>query len=366
MTQQPRGRLAGRFLKSIVISGGSFEVAAAYASAQRWTESGQIALACKAAVGAMTEGNASHLIAPIGQDLLALTAALSIFGRLTGFRRIPPNTSLTSQTGGAAGFWGDAFQSGGAAVPVSRPTFSRFDGLDERRVSALSVVVEELVRVGMPDFEQTLATDLARALGAATDQAFLNPLSSGSPATSPASATSSGRIFTATGGVVTVDTIDADLERLIAALHDGGSDLTNATWCMNTLTATRLSRMRASGGARAYPDISAKGGTLMGLPVLTTGNILRDGSPSPGSTYLSLIDASRVWVTDRDEIDFRASRQAIIEMSDAPAQDSSSGTGAQQTSMWQVGSVALLATRWLNWQPAAGNGHAATLIGVEY
>lgn len=363
-TSAPRGRLAGRVLRSIVAGRGDVAAAVAFASAQKWDNNELVA---KAIVGSLTSDGVPHIAQAVAQDLLGLVPPFSVVARLQGFRRVPPRTSLVTQTNGAVGYWGDSYASGGAAIPASRGGFSRFAGIAERRVSALSVVTQELALSGTPGTDETIATDLARALGIAVDSAFLNPLSSGSPATSPASVTSSGRIFTATPGASpTVDQVDADLEALIRALHDGGSDLTNATWCVNTLTATRLSRVRGTGGAPAYPGITAKGGVLLGLPCLTSPNIARAGSPSPGLSYLSLIDASRIWMTDRDEVAFSASTQALIEMLDNPVADASAGTPAQGVSMFQTSSVALKSTRYLNWQPAEGQGHAATLVNCEW
>jgi len=363
MTTAPRGRLTGRFLKALAVAKGNFAGAAAYASAQRWIESETIAATCKAAVGAMGQTDQPELFRAIAQDLAAVVAPLSIVGRLSGFRRIPPMTALVTQVGGAVGYWGDQFQSDGAGAPVSALAFSRFAGLAARRVTALAVVANELARSGTPDTDVTIATDLGRALGVALDTAFLNPLSSGSPSTSPASVTSTGRIFASTGASVTA--IDDDLEMLVRAVHDGGSDLANATWVMNTLTAVRLAKLRSS-GALAYPNVTARGGVLMGLPVLTSANIARFGSPSPGTTYLSLVDPSRIWLTSGDDAEFSASEQALIEQLDAPTQDASSGTAANQVSMFQTESVALKAVRRVGWQPTAGTSHAATLINVEY
>jgi hypothetical protein len=80
----------------------------------------------------------------------------------------------------------------------------------------------------MPSVDLTIATDLARALAAVVDSAFLNPLVSGSPAAQPASVTSSGRIFASSGSDLA--SIDADLEVLATAVHDDGGDLGASYW----------------------------------------------------------------------------------------------------------------------------------------
>jgi HK97 family phage major capsid protein len=358
------GRLAGRIFKSLAIARGDFDSAAAYAASQAWTESDQIAglLGRKAAVGSLHRDNTSALFEAVGTDVAPLVTAASAVLRLPGFRRVPPMISLVTTSTGAVGYWADTHQSGGAAIPPSALSFSRFGGLVPARVAALSVVSNELARVS--DAEQTIVGDLTRALSKAVDQAFLNPLNSGSPSVGPASATSSGRIF-ASGGS-SLAQIDADLGLLIDALTDGGSDLMNATFILHPKSATYLSRLRGSGGSRAFPDISVKGGTVMGLPAIVTANITRAGSPSPGTSFCALVDASRCWLTSGDDVEVAASQHALIEMDSAPTQDASSGTGAQQVSTWQVESTALKLTRRINWEPVEGTGHSASLTNLEW
>src|SRR5262245_36136487 len=189
-----RGRLAGRFLKSLALARGNYLDAAAFAGSQRWSESEAISeMFAKGAVTQMGPDDSSAIFAAVAQDLAAVAAPLSVYGRLSGFRRVPPMTALATQLTAATAYWGDLYQNDGAATPVSKLSFSRVEKLVARRVSAIVVVTQELARSS--DAENVIGTDLGRAMAAALDSALLNPTSSGSPATSPASVTSSGRIF---------------------------------------------------------------------------------------------------------------------------------------------------------------------------
>ena len=358
------GRLAARYIRSLAAARGDLQAAASYAAAQRWVQSKEVSdLLQKAATGTLNSTTDPALADPISQDVARLVEPYSVVARLQNFRRVPPRTNVVSQTAGATATWGDAFQSGGKAIAVSASAFSRTQ-LTERRVSAFSVLTRELALSSSPEADGVISADLGRAIGAAVDAAFLNPYVSGSPADAPASVTASGRIFTASAS--TIDGIDADLEKLITALSDAGSDLANAVFVLGTLSAARLSRMRGSSGAPAYPGISAKGGTLLGFPCLTTTNIPRSGSPSPGATTVHMIDPSRIWTTDRDVVEISLSTTALVEMDSAPSADSSSGAGANAVSLWQTDSIAIKAVRWLGWQPVAGQSHAATLVGCEW
>lgn len=358
------GRLAIRYLKSMLAANGTGVDAAAFAAAQRWTESAELVrLFEKSAVVASTPTSDPGLTDPIGQDLAALVRPYSVVANLQGFRRVPPRTAAVSQTAGATATWGDGFQAGGKAIPASAAAFSRVT-LQEKRVASFAVVTKELALSSSPDAEATIGNDLARAIGAAVDAAFLNPYVSGSPSEAPASVTSSGRLFTASAG--TVDGIDADLEKLATALSDNGSDLANAVYIVNTLTAARLSRMRGSSGAPAYPGMTAKGGVLLGFPCLATTNVPRSGSPSPGASFVHMVDPSRIWLTNRDAVALSVSDVADVQMDDAATGDSSSGTATSVVSLFQTDSIAVKAVRWIGWQPVAGMSHAATLTGVEW
>jgi hypothetical protein len=107
------------------------------------------------------------------------------------------------------------------------------------------------------------------------------------------------------------------------------------------------------------------GDEALGLPAITTTGITRAGSPSPGTSYLCLVDASRVWLVDSGTT-FRASKQALLEMSDAPTGNSLTPTATTHVSMWQTESVALLSGAWLNWKAVDAASAAAVLTGVEY
>lgn len=141
---------------------------------------------------------------------------------------------------------------------------------------------------------------------------------------------------------------------------DALRDLTAAHWIVHPRTATALSLMRGSGGAPAFPNINARGGgTLLGLPVVVSGNVSVIAG-SPDETSIFLIDADGVALADDNAADFEVARHASIVMDDAPE------AGAQQLlSLWQAGLAALRAQRWINWKVRRPS-IAAVLSGVTY
>ena len=73
---------------------------------------------------------------------------------------------------------------------------------------------------------------------------------------------------------------------------------------------------------------------------------LRDRS---GGDIVVLMDASEVYLADDGQVTVDASDQVSLEMSDAPAQSALTGGGASMVSMWQSGTIAMKAERYINW-----------------
>ena len=86
------------------------------------------------------------------------------------------------------------------------------------------------------------------------------------------------------------------------------------------------------------------GGTVYGMPVIAS-----DYVPS---AIVALINTSDIFLGDEGDVAVDTSQDASLEMSDAPAHDSSTPTGASLVSMFQTNSVAVRAERIINWMRA--------------
>jgi HK97 family phage major capsid protein len=186
--------------------------------------------------------------------------------------------------------------------------------------------------------------------------AFIDPANGGVPETTPASVTHNGAKITSTGSSVTQ--IDADLTSAIQALVNAEMPLSTATWVMAPTTAAALSLKRGSGGAPAYPGITVRGGSLCGLPVLTSTSCTATGSP--GERFIALVEAGDILYADDGQAEISISGEATLQMNDAP-----SGGDQQGVSLWQNGLAAIRATRFVNWQ-ARRSGAAAVIESVSY
>jgi hypothetical protein len=202
--------------------------------------------------------------------------------------------------------------------------------LTPRKVAGLTVITQE-VAVGQTS-DAALANDLA-AISLASDIFAFDP---NSP-TASARCTS----FASTGA--TLSAIDADLARAIRLLAGSNQDesLLNASWIMSTAYATFLSTLRGTAGAPSYPGVTALGGELLGIPILTTAGIASNTSPALGTVLL--VDGSQIAQNNNDSVGLDASSEASLVMDDA------SPAGAQsEVSMFETNSVCLRAQRWLS------------------
>jgi len=113
-----------------------------------------------------------------------------------------------------------------------------------------------------------------------------------------------------------------------------------------------LSLMRNTLGQKEFPDITMMGGTFEGLPVIASEYV----PTVTGGAIVILANASDIWVADDGQVVLDASREASLQMDDAPTNNSVVPTATTMVSMFQTNSVAMRAERWINWQkrrPAA-------------
>jgi HK97 family phage major capsid protein len=341
------GRDFARFVKALARTRGDAMGAVPYAEGQGWTPA---ALALKALVTPVGEGTDPALV-PILNDLAALLRPLTIVGRLQGMRRVPFSTRLLRQDVGGAGDWVGE----GQPIPVTAAGFSQVDTLDIRRVAGIRVLTEDFLRNAVGASEPTVAADAAGAVVEALDLAFIDPANTGSTI-KPASITAGATEVSSTGSAVA--NIDTDLEDLLGVLIAAEMPLTSASWIMSPITATHLALKRGTSGAPAYPGVTARGGTLLGLPVLTSSNVAASGSP--GERFIALVEASEINLADDGDGAIELSSRAALQMNDAP------GTGAAQlVSLWQNGLVGIKAQRFINWKRRR-SGAVAVLRNVTY
>lgn len=334
----PKGLQFTRIAIAMALGKDSDEAAKAIAS-RRWGENsvpakvlkGGAFLAfegvAKAAVagGATVSGNwAAEIVSAesAATEFFSLVRERSLIGKIEGLRRIPLRTRLvTAATGFAAAWVGE-----GQAVPVSSSTYSE-DTLPPRKLSALTVISNELLESLDPAAELLIRNDLVNANVEALNTSFIDPANAGVADVEPASITNGISAIPSSGDGLTdiremVNVFPGDIGRAVligspsslAALHD----------------------------PIYLPNIGVRGGEALGMPVVAA---------EAAGDALIMVDPDGIALGEA-EMALKVSTQGTIEMSDAPTQEATTPTAAQQVSLWQTNSTAIMSEKVINWEIA--------------
>lgn len=178
-----------------------------------------------------------------------------------------------------------------AAYTESNPTFAQ-KTIDAFKLTDLAKVSVELLQDSMFDLESYIATEFARAFGAAEEEAFCIGTGTGQP---------SG-IFTASGGTVgvtagspTAVTVD-NLIDLVYSLQSAYRK--NAAFFMRDVTVSALRKLKDSNGAYLWqPSVQAgQPDRLLGYPLYTSPYV-----PAVAASALPIAfgDFKNYWIADR-------------------------------------------------------------------
>ena len=348
----PRGTAFARFCKALAVAKGDVLGAEAYAQGQAWLSTPQVALALKALVNPLDTVEVETAIAPIAYDLAELLRPQTILGKMTGTRRAPFRTRLLVQTVGGHGAWVHE----GKAIPVSAAGIAQDANLAPLKVAAIRVLTNELLRTAVAGSEALIAADCASSLVEAMDAALVDPDNSGSFDEMPASIAFGAPQFVSTGAALAA--VDHDLALLVQSLVAAEMSLSSAVFVLHPTTAVHLALLRGDSGAPAFPLVSARGGSLLGINCITSTACSASGSP--GERFILLVEQSDLLVADDGAGDIQLSTQAAIQMQDAPTDDAN-----YSVSLWQNNLIGLRCVRVVNWLRRR-TGAVAVLVNVNY
>jgi HK97 family phage major capsid protein len=272
-------------------------------------------------------------------DFVEFLRASTIVDRIPGLRRVPFNTRFMTQTAGGTAYWTGQ----GKPKRVTKGTYSTIT-LDFHKLACISVLTQEEVKF-VPASEARVRDDLRAAIAAEIDQSFVDPTNAGSAGVKPASITN-GVAATAVSGT-DADAIRVDFKNLMAAFISANVDVDSPVFIMSKQIALNLSLMLNALGAREFPDVNMNGGTLFGVPVVTSQYLATGGSPA--GAYVILLNASDIYLAE-EGLMVDSSGEASIEMDDAPSQDGLAGTGASLVSLWQNNLLGIKVERFITWK----------------
>lgn len=273
-------------------------------------------------------------------EFAELLRAASIIGRIPGLRRVPFNIKVPRQTTGATVNWVGE----GKVKPVSALAFDQIT-MAHTKVAGIVPITEELLRFSSPSAEEIIRTDLVAAITALVDRDFLDPTKAAATGVSPASITNGVTPVSATG--TNADALRADLGTLLAEYADDNMDLGGLVLIMTQTQAMRIALMVNTLGQPEFTGMTRDGGTLAGIPVVVSQNIVSSGgSPTDGSLIVA-VNARDILLADDGGVSIDVSREASLQMDDAP--DSPATASTVLVSLWQHNMVGIRAERFINW-----------------
>ncbi|QXQ08269.1 phage major capsid protein [Sphingosinicellaceae bacterium] len=252
-------------------------------------------------------------------EMIGLIEQKSVVGQLSNLRRIPLGTRVGIAVSGPNASWIGQ----GVAIPVSAMGFTDAP-LDPLKLGSLIVLSEELARSTSPAVEPLLRTTMVNAISERLDRSFLDPTNPGLPEIEPASITFG--VTPTPGGADDA----ADLAALVAAFQ---GDIGAA------YIVTSPAKLATMVGA-AWPDLSVRGGSFGGFPVIAT---------KAAEGNLIMVDPTGI-AYGSDLLTLDKSGAASIQMDDSPVAGES-----QLVSLWQANLVALRGIQSANWIAKPGS-----------
>lgn len=338
-----------RYAMAMTVAMGNRQVALEHVKAnKRWMDqSPQVAQFLMTAVGAGTRtasGWADDLVYAqnLTQDFVDILRPMTIVGRIPGIRRAPFNIRVGTKTSGTTGYWVGE----GRPIPMSKFATGVLT-LDRHKLAGLTSITEELALDSSPGAELLVRDDLRDSIIQLMDESFIDPDRAEVSGISPASVTNGVTPVAATG--TSAAALRTDIATLFGKFITNELPLSGGVWITTSTVAVALSMMTNALGQPEFPTVTPEGGTFLGYPVIVSQSALTTTSPTGGNLLIFALPRE-IYLADDGGVDISVSREASLEMSDAPTNRADNGTGASLVSMYQNDSLAVRAIRFVTWK----------------
>ncbi len=335
----PKGTAFTRYVQAKVVGKNSISDAIRYAeSNQQWMDqTPEVLMMLKAAVNPGTIAEPAWA-APLAvqkptNDFLDLLRPETLIGKIPGLREGEFNISMPVQTGGGTYLW-----TGEAGVkPVGNLQFTSVT-LGIAKAAGIIVISEELAKISSPSAEATVRNDMMKGMRQYLDQQFIDPTVAAVTNVSPASITNLANGFATAG--TSGDNARTDIKKAITLMTQANYPVSELVLIMSEANAFALATALTTNGVLVNANLTAKGGSILGVPVVT--------SQSAGNVVALVHAPSILFASGGLNID--VSREASVEMNTAPTSPVAAGTIL--VSLWQQNLIGLRADWFINWKRA--------------
>jgi HK97 family phage major capsid protein/HK97 family phage prohead protease len=267
-------------------------------------------------------------------EFLELLRPRTLLGQVTGFRQVPFNVSVPSQTAGGTYSWVGQ----GLAKPVTSAAYAAVT-LDFAKAAGIIVISEELAKLSSPSAEGLIREELIAGMGAFLDVQLVDPAVAAGANLNPASITNGAATIASSG--VTGAAAKVDLASRVAVFAAANIPLSGSVWLMNDSNAFGLAMSVNALGQPLFPGMSITGGNILGIPVVVSNNV---------GARVILVHAPSILYADEGGVQIDVSREASVQMDGAP--DSPAVATTVLVSLWQNNLVGLRAERMITWKRA--------------
>lgn len=348
-TNVPKGIGFARAVRCLALAKGSEEVAAQIAE-REYSNDRRIAnllrMDTKAAVPAAYTSDSSGWAETIAEaqtltsEFIEFLRPMTVVDRMQNLRRVPFNVKVTRLATGQSGYWvGEAKPS-----PLTSGVFDTVT-MGKTKVASISALTKEQMRFSNIAAETTIRDDLAAAVVARMDTTFVSTAAAVA-GVSPAGLLNGLTAISANGSGAAAD-IRSDIQDLFEPFTAANISRNGMVLVMHENLHLAL-MLTYDNGFRAFPDITATGGSIMGIPVVPSNHV--------AAGDVIMIHAPSVMLADDGQVDVSMSDQASLEMLDGSLdQDATTGTGATTAGMvsaFQNDLVFIKIERFINWQKA--------------
>jgi HK97 family phage major capsid protein/HK97 family phage prohead protease len=343
LPELPKGTRFTRYAMAVAAGKGSWSDTLAYA--KRFTNTPEVYAFVKAQSGTAVVGSPAwggELVNPntLSTEFVELLRPMTIIGRVDGFRRVPFNIPIITQTGGSTISWvGEQ-----GPKPVGELDFTRTT-LTWSKVAGIIVLTDELIRLSTPSAEATVRQDLLDQSAKFLDEQFIRVAVTAGP-NNPASITNGVATTPATGTDYTA--LLKDLNVALGTFDTNNIPSDGLTIVTTPALGRGISTIMTPLGVRAFDGMTPTGGTLIGYPVIV--------SAAVDSGKVVLFKSSEVFLADDGQVTLDASNQATLDMA---------GGSSPTFNLWQKNCVGIRAERWIRWQKRRA-GVVAVITGATY
>lgn len=344
-----------RYCKALAAGRGDTMAAISYA--REWRDSTpEVELLLRAASAPATTQNvpwAGALVPTVqhlGSEFIELLRPATVIGRIPGLRRVPFNVQVPKQTGSGTYAWVGE----GLPKPVGMLAFTTV-ALAQYKIAGILTFTYELARSSEPSAEQTFRDEMIAGISQFMDAQFIDPAITLIAGVRPASITNG-----VTGIPATTDPL-ADISNLLNTFVTAQIPISGVVLIMSESNAFMLSAQRNAMGDPTFPGVSTTGGTINGIPVIT--------SSAAGTNIIGVVPRYVLYADDGG-VTVDVSREASLQMVDNPAAPDATTVFR---SLWQDNLVGLRAERFTAWIKAhasavnmiTGTAYAPNMVTVQ-